>query len=115
MEIVKDNFLLGVGFNTFRYVQKQYGFLEPGQEEIHSGAGSDSSLLFVFATTGIIGFFVYLVALLFPALEAFLRKKGNWLMVFTLIGAFLLESQFINSLFYPQIMFIFFFLLFNYP
>jgi O-antigen ligase len=115
MEIVKDNFWLGVGFNTFRYVQKQYGFLEPGQEGIHSGAGSDSSILFVFATTGIFGALIYLGALLFPAIESFLGRKGKWLLVFTLVGAFLLESQFINSLFYPQIMFFTFFLLFSYP
>jgi O-antigen ligase len=115
VEIIKDNFWLGTGFNTFRYVQKQYGFLNPGEEEVHSGAGSDSSLLFVFATTGVVGFFVYLVALLFPVTEIILRKKGDWLMIFTLIAAFLLESQFINSLFYPQIMFFLFCLLFSYP
>ena len=114
LEIIKDNFWFGVGFNTFRYVQKDYGFILAGEEEVHSGAGSDSSLLFVLATTGIFGFLVYLFALILPALEAFSKKNSGWLVILALVVAFLLESQFINSLFYPQIMFFLFCLLFNF-
>ena len=115
LKIAKDNFWFGVGFNTFRYVQKQYGFIEPGEDDVHSGAGSDSSLLFVLATTGIFGFLVYLFALILPALEAFSKKNNGWLVILALIVSFLLESQFINSLFYPQIMFFLFCLLFSFP
>ncbi len=113
VRIIKDNFWLGIGFNTFRYTQKQYGFLGPEDEEIHSGAGSDSSLLFVMATTGIIGFVVYLAALMFPFYENFMKREEGWLIIFSLILGFLLESQFVNSLFYPQLMFFSFCLLFN--
>jgi len=106
-EIVEDYPLFGVGFNTFRYVQKDYGFLDVDTFLTHSGAGSDSSLLFVLATTGIFGLVFYLSGLVFPAISAFSKKKGEWLVVISLVLGFLLESQFINSLFYPQIMFVF--------
>lgn len=114
-KIIKDNFWTGVGFNSFRYAQEDYGFLTPDDDEIHSGAGSDSSLLFVFATTGILGFLVYLTAFLFPAIDAFIMNKNGWLLLCSLLAGLLLESQFINSLFYPQIMFVLFILLFIAP
>lgn len=106
-EIVEDNSVFGVGFNTFRYVQKDYGFLDVDSFLTHSGAGSDSSLLFVLATTGIFGLVFYLSGLVLPAISAFSKKKGEWLVVISLVLGFILESQFINSLFYPQIMFVF--------
>lgn len=113
VSIIKDYFWTGVGFNSFRYAQEDYGFLTPDEGEIHSGAGSDSSLLFVFATTGILGFLVYLGGFVFSAVDTFLRNKNGWLSVCSLLAGLLLESQFINSLFYPQIMFVLFILLFT--
>lgn len=115
LDIIKDNFWTGVGFNTFRYSQRQYGFLTPEDEGIHSGAGSDSSLLFVMATTGIFGFLVYLTAFSVPAIESFVIRKNGWLVIFTVLMGFLLESQFINSLFYPQLMFFTYCVLFSFP
>ena len=112
LEIIRDNFWTGVGFNSYRYAQEKYGFLEVGEENIHGGTGSDSSLLFVFATTGILGFLSYFLALIFPFIDAFIKKKTLSLITVSLVLAFLLESQFINSLFYPQIMFLVFCILF---
>lgn len=106
-KIVQDNPTFGVGFNTFRYVQKDYGFLDVDTFLTHSGAGSDSSILFVLATTGIFGLVFYLLGLIYPVIEAFVKKSGWWLVVASLVLGFLLESQFINALFYPQIMFVF--------
>ena len=45
LEIAKDNLLLGVGYDTYRYYQKDYGFFEIGETGGHSGSGVDSSLL----------------------------------------------------------------------
>jgi len=115
VKIIKDNFCFGTGFNTFRYAQRDYGFLTPGNEEIHSGAGSDSSLLFVFATTGVLGFLIYVSAMFFPVFDSYLKKRESLLIFFTIVVGFLMESQFINSLFYPQIMFLFYSVLFSYP
>ncbi|MFC1700480.1 O-antigen ligase family protein [Patescibacteria group bacterium] len=104
-EIVKENPIFGVGFNTFRYVQRDHGYLEIDTFLTHSGAGSDSSLLFVLATTGVFGFLFYLLGLTYPVIR--FLKEGKGILVVSLVLGFLLESQFINSLFYPQIMFVF--------
>ncbi len=112
IEIIKDNFMLGVGFNTFRYVQKDYGFLTPETIDTHSGSGSDSSLLFVWATTGILGLVIYLTALLFPVYENVYKSLSGKLVILSVVCGLLLESLFINSLFYPQIIFLFLSILF---
>lgn len=112
-QIAKDNLTFGVGYNTFRYVQFKYGFLDPDTFDVHSGAGSDSSLLFVLATTGVIGLIFYLTALAFPLADAFVRRYDDWLLIVSLIGGLLIESLFINSLFYPQIIFLFLVTLFS--
>ncbi len=112
LEIVKDNFWTGVGFNSYRYAQEEYGFLDIGEENVHSATGSDSSLLFVFATTGILGFLSYFLALIFPLFGASAKKGERSLISASVILPLLLESQFINSLFYPQIMFLVFCVLF---
>lgn len=112
IEIIKDNFLIGVGFNTFRYVQKDYGFLTPETIDTHSGSGSDSSLLFVWATTGLLGLVIYLTALLFHIYESMVKSYSGKLIILSIVLGLLLESLFINSLFYPQIMFLFLTMLF---
>jgi len=113
-KIIRDNIWTGVGFNTFRYAQEDYGFLTPDQDEMHSGAGSDSSFLFVFATTGLFGFLIYLGAFLFPLFDSLNKKYSGWLVIFSVLAGLFMESQFINSLFYPQIMFMLFSMLFVY-
>lgn len=115
VKIIKDHFWTGVGFNVYRYVQEDYGFLTPDNSNINSGAGSDSSFLFVFATTGIFGFIIYTFAILFPIVDSVFKRTGEWLVIFTVLIGFLLESQFLNSLFYPQIMFFLFCIMFSYP
>jgi O-antigen ligase len=100
LAIVRDNPLFGVGFNAYRYAQGRHGFLT-GEElkSSHAGAGGDSSLLFVLATTGIIGlaFYLWLWG------KALWLGKTNILALATLFSA-LVHSFFINSLFYPWIM-----------
>ncbi len=95
--IAKDQPFLGVGFNAYRYAQRDYGFLEDGWQVSHAGAGADSSLLFVLATTGILGTSAYLWLW---------RKilKTNHLAVLASSLALLTHSFFNNSLFYPWIM-----------
>ncbi|MFZ2664592.1 MAG: O-antigen ligase family protein [Patescibacteria group bacterium] len=112
IEVIKDNMMLGVGFNTFRYVQKEYGFLNPETLNIHSGSGSDSSLLLVWASTGILGFGIFLASMVFPVYESIIKNYPQKLVIISIILGLLLECLFINSLFYPQIMFVFLSLLF---
>lgn len=93
-----NNPLFGVGFNTYRYVQRDYGFLsKENWQKTHSGAGADSSLLFLFATTGIVGLmsFIWLMRKMMVKGQLVLIASGT---------ALLVHSFFNNSLFYVWIM-----------
>lgn len=107
-KIVQDNWLLGVGFNTFRYAQERYGFFrgERGvpQPSGHAGAGADSSFLFLWATTGILGLLGYLGMLGNFWLQAYRREGTIPLVLTAIIPAWVVHAQFVNSLFYPWIM-----------
>jgi len=95
--ISRDHPLIGVGFNAFRYAQRDYGFLKERWQESNAGAGADSSLLFVLATTGIIGFLTYL------GIWWKILRIGN-LTILASALAILIHSLFLNSLFYPWVM-----------
>lgn len=108
LAIIHEHPLLGVGFNFYRYAQRDAGFLAQDWEESRAAAGSSSSLLFVFATTGVFGFLTYLF------LHLFLISKNlsSWSSAQTSLTlaslasllALLLHSLFNHSLFYPWIM-----------
>ncbi len=107
-EIAKDNLYMGVGFNNFRNAQLAYGFVDPGDSEAHGVSGSDSSILLVLATTGVFGLSLFLIAYIYPMLSFDLFKLS--------VGAsLLLHSQFVNSFFYPQILFFFFVMVISSP
>lgn len=90
--IFVQNPILGVGFNTYRYAQN-------ASPESHAGAGVDSSLLLVLATTGIIGFVIYLKYL------KYLWSLGkNDLVLSTSLITVFVHSLFLNSQFYPHVM-----------
>jgi len=104
--------LTGVGFNTLRYAAAQRGFFgEEGDLGPRSGAGVDSSILFLLATTGVIGFGIFFlvgVKILKDSFSAFRNKTSELgsflgLLVFSTFIGLLLGSNFINSIFYPQI------------
>jgi O-antigen ligase len=89
--------VFGVGFNTYRYAQKKERFLEDDWQENHAGAGADSSLLFVLATTGLLGFLSY-------GFLGWQMLKLKSLVVKASLIALLIHSFFLNSLFYPWVM-----------
>ncbi|MEK6882722.1 MAG: O-antigen ligase family protein, partial [Nanoarchaeota archaeon] len=92
--IIKDNPILGVGFNAYRYTQLRYGFRNDKAEiASHADAGADNSFLFVLATTGIVGFFSYL----FLWYRIIKRYWFSPLVVSSILGVFV-SSFFINSL-----------------
>ncbi len=111
-DIFIKNPIIGVGFNTYRYAQNKYGYLSGDKWEVtHSGSGTDNSFLFILATTGLIGFVVY-INLLSKILKLQFRKidkssfvKSRWAVVsISSIVGLLINSLFLNSLFYPPIM-----------
>ncbi|MBI2007125.1 MAG: O-antigen ligase family protein [Candidatus Blackburnbacteria bacterium] len=106
-EVGKENPLFGVGFNL-------YGFAFPTADDCgsidkerpcHSAAGADSSLLFVFATGGIVGLIAYLYLWL-RILVLGWRKRftGAGLALLLSSIALLIHSNFTNSLFYPWVL-----------
>ncbi len=107
-EIFSRKPILGVGFNTYRYTQEQSGFFDNTDydwQKSLSGAGVDNSLLFVLATTGILGLATYLWLLL--------KSLGNFkneIIVVSLVPI-LVHSLFLNSLFYIWVMIWFWLLL----
>lgn len=90
--IFNQNPILGVGFNTYRYAQG-------ASLKSHAGAGADSSLLFVAATTGIFGLIAYLLYLK----NIYTLNPDAYILKATLV-ALLIHSLFLNSLFYPPVM-----------
>ena len=105
-QIWKDHPIFGVGFDTYRYTQRKYGFINEKDWQIsHSGGGADSSLLFVAATTGTLGLIGYLF-LIFTIIKISLRnlKDTISLTLFASTISLLFHSLFANSLFYPFIM-----------
>lgn len=105
IKIFKKN-PLGIGFNTLRYEREK---MYPNDKYLfvsHSGAGLDSSFIFILTTTGIPGIIAY-VYVLFKILRLGLTKmkKGNYGLVLVIsLGGLIVNSLFINSLFYSFIM-----------
>ncbi len=96
-DIFLKNPILGIGYNAYNVALRQYSL---GDNQFLSGKGAttnDSSLLYVLATTGILGIFAYLFFLL-----GIFKTKNTGLIagVVGLLG----HSFFANSLFYPFIL-----------
>lgn len=109
--VLTDHPWIGVGYNLYKYVQVQYGFVTKTSE--HSASGSDSSLLTIGVTTGIIGLLAYVWLY-----GSFLREAWRtwrdrslpkeWqaygLGLFAGLIAIFIHGQFINGLLYPHIL-----------
>jgi len=95
--IAEKSLLVGVGFNAYRYAQFRYGLRNEVNIASHADASPDNSFLFVIATTGIVGFILYL----FLWFKMF--RVVSALGIASILGVFI-NSMFINSLFYPFIM-----------
>lgn len=114
LEMITQKPLLGHGYNTLSYVKLSEGFIK--SEEVHSASGSDSSLLTITATTGIIGLLIFLIfifLILKRSLLIWLHDKSPahkaWALgVFVITLSLLIHSNFVNSLLFPQMMIFYF-------
>lgn len=98
--------IFGVGFNNYRFAQEKYQLFEsPSQIDLHSSSGSDSSILLVAATTGVVGLILFLALILsiLVALAKRATKDPIKLATFSIFLALTVHSQFVNSFFFPQI------------
>ncbi|OGD62685.1 hypothetical protein A2160_03905 [Candidatus Beckwithbacteria bacterium RBG_13_42_9] len=104
-QIIKGHPVFGVGFNLYRYEQRNQGFLGAKWEISHAGAGTDNSFLFVWATTGIFGLGIYLWLWWRIILLGWLNRFQNFgLVLLTSSGSVVVHSFFNNSLFYAWVM-----------
>ncbi len=109
LEIVSKNPLYGVGFNAYRYAQLRYGLREEAGASIsNSDAGADNSFIFVLATTGIIGFLLYIMSFV-KLIESYLRNSSH--MGIAIIVGLFAGSLFTNLLFFTPILGVIFLLI----
>jgi len=113
--LAKEKPLLGHGYNNLATVKNQRQLVHAKSQ--HSASGSDSSLLTILASTGIIGFIPFFLFYLITFLEAkkvYLTKQTKQLSRSTSLGVLggisvlFIHSIFVNSLLYPPILLIFF-------
>lgn len=108
--VIRDFPVTGIGYNTYRYVQVNYGFQEDAAE--HSAGGSDSSLLTFLVTAGPAGLAAelwWLWAMSTMAWTAYRRGASRYvrgLGVGALAGlvSVVVHSFFINSLLLPHML-----------
>lgn len=94
--------LLGHGYNRYKYAALELGTLD--DLEIHSASGSDSSLLNVLATTGILGFIPFLSIYLLLAIHAWKNRSSFGGGFFASLCGLFIHSIFVNSLLFPLFM-----------
>ncbi len=96
--------LLGVGYNSYRYHAADAGIVDGNY---FSSGGSDSTLLTVFVTTGLLGLSVFLWLLWrlwWGAFVGYLSRQSSVSLGLSCgLLSLLVHSQFVNSLLYPFI------------
>ena len=107
ISIFKANPIFGTGYNFYQYYRLEHGQASVHDvTAIHGVAGSDSSLLTLLATTGIVG--TAALTWWWGNIVRFLwkRRKGHPLVVGTLgmLLAWVASSFFNNTLLYPHIL-----------
>lgn len=99
LKLFQNHPILGVGFNTYRFALREYHLGNVMFLKTHGSSTNDSSLLYVAATTGILGFITYLF-FLFALVKSNLREK---ILPAAILGL-LSQSFFANTLFYPPLL-----------
>lgn len=108
--LIAEKPVLGHGFNILRFVATERSWIDETITPSRAGAGLDTSVLFVGATTGVIGMLVYgwlLLKLFRLGVSGLSGKPGARVIAVSYISALtavIVHSMFINSLFYPWVM-----------
>jgi O-antigen ligase len=92
--------VFGIGYDNMCIAYRKYiGFQDFSS---HACSGSDSSLLFILTTTGIVGFLIFIYAT--KNIASNLKRSKYSILVSTSFIALLVHSLFSNSMFYPWIL-----------
>lgn len=98
---------MGVGFNTYRFARKEYELTDwAGYGPSHAGSGVDNSFILVLVTGGVLGFaaYVYLIYRIFKLGYSRINKNKAGLVLVVSLAGLVVNSMFINSLFYSFLM-----------
>jgi hypothetical protein len=100
-----DNAVIGIGFNTYQFVQESYGW----RATVSADTATDGGLLFIAVLTGLVGVSIYIAMLLlvlhrcrrvWRRNERSPEERGFALGIFAATVAIVLHSVFLNSLLY---------------
>ncbi len=109
LQVFSESPILGVGFNTYGYVGRYYGFDATGT----SAFALDGGLLFIAVMTGVVGLVLYVAMLSFVMWHArklwrdssaTSQERGVAVGVAAITVAMLVHSLFVNSLLLPFLM-----------
>lgn len=109
LRVFADSPIVGVGFNTYGYVGRYYGFDATGT----SAFALDGGLLFIAVMTGVLGLALYVAMLAFVMFRArrvwrdssaSAQERGVAVGVAAITAAMLVHSLFVNSLLLPFLM-----------
>lgn len=106
IQIFKEKPVLGVGYNYYQYAQQRAGLLTGDALATNrSVAGSDSSLLTLLATTGILGLLAFLALWLAIILRLWKFRLDPYVLgVFAALIGWFISSFFNNTLLYAPIL-----------
>lgn len=108
LEMIQEHPWIGIGYNRYPFELNQRGYALLGD---HAAGGSDSSLLTLWATTGLFGLLSYLAIFIIAAVQGFktIYQKKSSERVFSIgllscMTILLVHSVFVNSLLFPWMM-----------
>lgn len=99
LTLINKKPIFGFGFNTLRFVKRDLGMESYKWYFSHSAGGLDNSLLFLIATTGIVGAFFFL-----GWVWEMISKNKNNLLIIASFSTIFIHGIFSNSWFYPWTM-----------
>ena len=104
--IFLKNPVFGVGYNNLCWARNHY--LGDSDINSHSCSGSDSGILLLLATTGVVGFIIF-SSFLYMLMKT-LKTDYYGITFISCFAALFVHSQFSNSIFYPWVLGFFVFL-----
>lgn len=109
--LIEHNFYWGAGYNNLIPARLEIGYLEKDKLGSHGDSGNDSSLIVIWATTGLLGFLIFLYWYfqnIFLGFRAYFKKKEQsvknlGLAMATIFLGLLANSFFNNTILYGHI------------
>src|SRR3990167_9142393 len=100
LQVFSKSPVIGIGYDNLCLAYQKYIGIRSLSS--HACSGSDSSILFILATTGIAGFLVFVFSVI--QISNLLSSGAMVQVLASTFAALLIHSLFANSIFYPWIM-----------